>query len=212
MYWFRIEKESAIQPAKGTYTDWKPILANESKNRCVYCSIHEAQFGGVRNYHVEHYKPKSRDEFKALENDITNLFYACCICNCFKGSAWPADPVNDHSISAFPNPSVHDYSAILDVDDQTGELDSKYVAGIYLINKLYLNRPQLLLERRIDFTFSKLADLRKYYDDSIDRLEKINDDDSMKLLVDIARTLSKIDKLKDMIRVVRPYVKRDITR
>jgi len=103
MNWKRIPKENTIQPEKGKYSDWKDILADEGYNQCVYCTIHEGSFGR-RNYHVEHYKPKGLKQFKHLENIITNLFFSCCICNCFKGDFWE-DPADDHSISGFPDPS-----------------------------------------------------------------------------------------------------------
>ena len=61
-------KEKTQQPTKGKYSDWKEILAEEGFNQCVYCAIPDACFGGIRNFHVEHYRPKSK--FKKLENNI----------------------------------------------------------------------------------------------------------------------------------------------
>lgn len=74
MNWKRIPKENSSQPSTGTYKDWKELLSVEGFHQCVYCSISEAEFGGIRNFHVEHYKPKSLPAFASLVNTYTNLF------------------------------------------------------------------------------------------------------------------------------------------
>ncbi len=140
--WFRIPKEDSEQP-NGKYTEWKEILAEEGKHQCVYCSISEANFGGIRNYHVEHFRPKSIEEFKILENDIKNLFYSCSICNCFKGNDWK----KDESDFKYYDPSKIDYSDVFVIEDSF-QLDGRCKSSNYMINKLFLNRPQLLIHRR----------------------------------------------------------------
>jgi hypothetical protein len=72
MRWRRIPKEKYQAPQKGTYSDWKPQLAKEGFQQCVYCAVGEPAFGGFRNFHVEHYRPKKK--FAQLENDYANLF------------------------------------------------------------------------------------------------------------------------------------------
>lgn len=146
MSWFRIIKEDAQQPAKGTYRDWKEDIREEGRRQCVYCTIKEAHFGGFRNFHVEHYRP--RREFPALENDIRNLFYGCGICNSFKGGAWPGEPLADLSSCCFPDPSAVDYSDFLRVDPATNLVSGLNTAAKYVVERLYLNRPQLILLRR----------------------------------------------------------------
>lgn len=210
MQWFKIDKSATEQPKTGDYTKWKPILAEEGRHQCVYCAIHEAQFGGIRNYHVEHYKPKSLPQFASLENDITNLFYACCICNCFKGNDWPADPDEKHSISSYPDPAKTDYSNILDIESETGELISKYVAGRYLITKLYLNRPQLIMERRIYAILNMFTELRKFYKDAVIQLRKIKTVGSHDMLSKLAIAMSDLEELKDQLRKIPPYIADDI--
>lgn len=147
MLWFRIDKASTTPPGSGTYRDWKAILAQEAKNQCVYCAIHEGSFGGERNFHVEHFKPKSR--FKALTNSYTNLFYACAICNTFKGDQWPGLPGRSFSGIGFIDPSAVSYATVFSPDGVTGELKAQTTAGRYMLEQLYLNRSQLILERRI---------------------------------------------------------------
>lgn len=145
MKWYRIEKENAVKPTSGHYADWKEELAKESKYQCVYCTIHENSFGGIRNYHVEHYKPKSK--FKALVDDYLNLYYACSICNCFKGNDWPNDPDDSLKIICYPDPSKIDYCILFELDENF-YLNGVNVPAKYIISKLYLNRPQLVQERK----------------------------------------------------------------
>jgi hypothetical protein len=148
MKWFRIPKEASLKPKAGSqYSDWKEDLSIEGKNQCVYCAININSYGGIRNFHVEHYRPKSKDKFPELENEFSNLFFACSICNCFKGDDWPNEPSNELDNKAFPDPSKIDYSDFLFYDTQF-LVDSNYITGKYIVQKLFLNRPQLILERK----------------------------------------------------------------
>jgi uncharacterized protein (TIGR02646 family) len=151
MKWVKIQKDPANQPSSGKYNDWKAQLAEEGQHQCVYCAIREISMGGIRNFHVEHYRPKSKPEFSHLINDYCNLFYACPICNTFKSNDWPNDPVNDHSKPSYPDPSNVDYNILFDVDIKQGLVNGNKVASAYMQEKLYLNRPQLVIERRLDF-------------------------------------------------------------
>jgi 5-methylcytosine-specific restriction endonuclease McrA len=103
MNWKLITKDAKNQPVSGVYSDWKELVAQECFYQCVYCAIHEAQFGGIDHYHIDHYRPKSIAEFKHLENNIGNLFYACPICNRFKSNDWPGEP--DLNTPTYPDPS-----------------------------------------------------------------------------------------------------------
>lgn len=141
--WFRIPKEGASQPENGTYSDWKPILREEGRCQCVYCGIHESAFGGARLAHVEHFRPKST--FPSLVNDIKNLYYACAICNAFKSDDWPDEP--SLAQSTYVDPSVVDYSTIFTVSEDW-LLCGTTVASRYMVERIYLNRAQLILERR----------------------------------------------------------------
>lgn len=154
MSWFRIDKSQTQQPA-GKYNNWKEIIRLEARQQCVYCAINEAGFGGVRNFHIDHYRPKKK--FAELEHVIENLFYACAICNAFKGADWPAEPLADHSICAYPNPSEVDYSDLLVVDDEQ-LVRSNFISGKYVVERLYINRPQLVMWRQ---RVAMMADLEE---------------------------------------------------
>jgi 5-methylcytosine-specific restriction endonuclease McrA len=121
MNWKRIPKENSPQPSTGKYSDWKHQLAEEGFHQCVYCALHDATFG-ERNFHVEHYKPKSIYRFKHLEHVFSNLFYACPVCNVFKGDSWPGAPRKDHSVEAYPDPAKCDYSKLFEDAQYSGQI------------------------------------------------------------------------------------------
>lgn len=145
MRWRLVDKRNTTPPTSGQYPDWKPILAEEGGHQCVYCAISERSFGGLRNFHVEHFRPKKL--FPALKNEISNLFFACAICNTFKGDDWPAEPYVDHATPWYHDPSRTDYSSVFSVCGDYSVAGDGTPAR-YMVEKLFLNRPQLLLERR----------------------------------------------------------------
>lgn len=148
MQWFRIPKENSTKPATGKcYSDWKEPLSIEGKQQCVYCTINIKAFGGIRNFHVEHYRPKAKDKFPELEHEYRNLFFACSICNTFKSDEWKNEPSSKYDNHSYPDPSKVDYSDFL-FKNISHLVESKYITGKYIIQKLFLNRPQLILERK----------------------------------------------------------------
>ena len=192
-----IKKDSKNQPATGVYTDWKEQIAKECNFECVYCNIHENHWGGIDHYHIDHFRPKSIPKFAKLENDILNLFYACPICNRFKSNDWPADP--DLNKVSYADPSQTDYNTIFEFDKVKSTLIGKHVASKYMIERLYLNRPQLVYERKeeemkdyeIELT-NEINELAKKIDDS-QLLRKV-----IQATTDVRNHLSQREK-------IRPY-------
>ena len=154
MKWIKIHKDPTKVHKVGTYRDWKTEIAEESSNKCIYCAIHEASMGGIRNFHIEHYRPKSK--FPKLINDYNNLFYSCPICNTLKSNDWPNEPNPENDVIAYPNPSEVDYNDIFNVDEVKGVVSGKNISALYIQEKIFLNRPQLIIERRIDYILVEL--------------------------------------------------------
>lgn len=203
MKWKRIPKEHATQPTSGNYRDWKDIIASEGFRQCVYCAIHESAFGGIRNFHVEHYRPKSK--FANLINDIFNLFYACAICNIFKGDDWPDEPHTDHLLICYPNPSEVDYETLFNVDVLTGLVSGKFTASRYLVEQLHLNRHQLVLERRTFFIYEQIAQTIETLVGLAEELNQIRGEKPKQYLFSVVRLLGDINRLKDAMRSIGPY-------
>lgn len=205
-----MKKEKSVQPSSGNYRDWKELIASECWNQCVYCAIHERDFGGIRNFHIEHYRPKSL--FPKLIDDIKNLFYACAICNVFKGSDWPDEPSSKFNNPSYPDPSKIDYSDIFKLDADKGEIFGKYTASIYMTEKLYLNRPQLILLRRKYKVFSRLESLLDFIYNTLPILKEKEESKSKEYAIKCAVLLTNILSLKLNLDKMRPYEKEDVTR
>ncbi len=205
MNWRRIPKENATQPQTGSYKNWKPQLAEEGFHQCVYCAIPDAAMGGIRNFHVEHYRPKSL--FPDLIDTFTNLFYACPICNTFKGKDWPAEP--DHKIQCYPDPSVSDYEVLFTINLQSGKVHGNVVASSYMVEKIHLNRGQLILERRLQNLLSKAGTLRNEIGQLLERLPEENAPNLLRRYSDI---LSRMHNLRDQLQTITPYQPQDVRR
>lgn len=155
MKWRIVDKANSTAPVGGNYSQWKPQLSREGGAQCVYCCIPESKFGGIRNFHVEHYRPKSI--FPELTNVYGNLFYACGVCNVFKSDDWPSDPENGkYDVAYYPDPSIVDYCNFLEIDEFSGLVMSKTLTGKYLIERLHLNRPQMIGLRAVAALFSRI--------------------------------------------------------
>jgi hypothetical protein len=146
MTWKQIDQKTRSQPAAGKYNDWKEQIAEDCHFQCVYCAIPESSFGGIDHYHIDHFRPKSRPAFFHLQNSIQNLFYACPICNRFKSNDWPGEP--DPQQPTYQDPGEIDFSSLFNVDPETLTISGKNVSANYMVLRLYLNRPQLVYERR----------------------------------------------------------------
>jgi len=200
------------QPTTGTYRDWKTEIANDCGEQCVYCAIHESRFGGLANFHVEHYQPKSIPRFAKLINVITNLYLACAICNWFKGNDWPDDPVEDNSRSAYPDPSVCDYNTIFAMPTGTYLIKGTCLAGAYVIERLYLNRPQLIIERRAVAVESRLAQFEAFARQAITQLARHKNPRARQLLVKVGEALIDLNQQFREANKKRPYELADIRR
>lgn len=159
MKWTIINKAGTERPPSvGEYGEYKPYLRREAAERCVYCAISENPIGGYDHFHVEHFRPKSLTQFNHLLNEFENLFYACAICNRFKSNDWPNDPVPDHSVISYPDPKDVDYNTLFECEEN-GLLKGTHIASKYLVEKLNLNRPQLINERREKLMRDKMEGL-----------------------------------------------------
>jgi len=122
----------------GNYQSFKPFLRRDFSFRCAYCEISEAEYGSFRNFAVEHFKPKKK--FPALVCHYPNLFYACSLCNSFKGETWPSPKLIKQGLY-FLNPCDHEFAEHL-YEKFDGALQIKSNAGDYTVQYLHLNSEQ----------------------------------------------------------------------
>lgn len=131
-------------PAYGDYRKFKPHLRTEFSGTCVYCRAPEALRLGHDEYGVDHYRPKSREQFKYLSCTYTNLFYCCPACNRRKGPYWPS-PAKEAS-EFIPNPCDHTMFAHMAFRD--GEVIAKTEAGRKACEILGLNQDRAIKWRQ----------------------------------------------------------------
>lgn len=134
-------------PQQKRYQDYKPYLRRDFHTRCAYCLIHEAHYGGLRNYHVDHFRPKTR--YPRLALTYSNLYYACGLCNIFKGETWPS-PAQRRAGFRFGDPCQENiYEKHFQVDERDGSLRALTNAGRYMKEHLRLDRRQLKKYRQM---------------------------------------------------------------
>jgi len=203
MKWPRVTKTTkpGTLPAGG-YRAWKRILAREGQFRCIYCAIHEAAFGGYWNFHVEHYKPKSR--FRDLKDAFENLFYACAVCNVFKSNDWPGECRPDLSTCAYANPIDHDFNTLFTLLDD-GSVRGETKTSEYMVLRLNLNRPQLIMERRIHLLRHRRAMCERALKSVEHELENVPDRDIQRALAELVKVISKLTGLESDLQQTRPY-------
>jgi len=128
-------------PYSKDYTKYKPYLRQDFNYRCAYCTIHEGEFGGLRNFAVEHFRPKWK--FPELECEYTNLYYACCVCNDYKGRRWPSDEDIAEGLR-FSDSCEEDIYEVHFCEQNDGRLKPLTVCGDYTITHIRLNRLHLV--------------------------------------------------------------------
>jgi HNH endonuclease len=108
---------------------------------CGYCGTSEVDIGAALT--VDHFHPRSHGE----ADDPINWVYCYHACNEFKGEYW--QPGSPHRIL---HPLHDDLSASI-VEEADGRLRGLTETGVFHIQRLHLNRPQLIaprLARRIN--------------------------------------------------------------
>lgn len=196
--WKKINKPAA-KARNGSYEDWKHELAVEGEDRCVYCAIHHQELGGERNFHVEHYKPKSNPKFSALKNDYNNLFYACPICNTFKSCSWFDVTLGDWDTIHFPDPSLYDYGDFFEIKDDIYLVHGLHTVGKFLVERFHLNRFQLIRYRRFETASENLNEILQTIKEIMACLEELVEkgvNEAFAFYKDISQYLAKIIQLQ----------------
>lgn len=106
-----LKRRTQNPPAYGKYNSYKKYLRLEFDHRCAYCDIHEAEDGGSKKFHIDHYLPKSIFPEKCCI--YSNLFYSCGDCNRLKGNYW-ANWLQKFLDKYILNPCDHDYDIHFD--------------------------------------------------------------------------------------------------
>ena len=100
--------------------------------RCGYCGVSERDAGAELT--ADHFQPRSQGGL----HEPDNLVYCCHACNEFKGDFW--QPTLSRRIL---HPLKDDLASHL-IEREDGTLQALSETGAFHIEKLHLNRPQLI--------------------------------------------------------------------
>lgn len=103
--------------------------------RCGYCGISEVDIGAELT--VDHFQPRSQGG----KHEPGNWVYCCHACNEYKGDLW-----QPNSLQRILHPLRDGLHAHL-VEEEDGTLRGLTTAGRFTIERLRLNRPQLIAYR-----------------------------------------------------------------
>lgn len=105
--------------------------------RCGYCGIHENEAGS--QLEIDHFQPRAFGGADQPEN----LIYCCTACNKFKRDFWRQTNPDRHLL----HPLKDNFQEHL-AEDADGRLIALSETGKFHLEKLRLNRPQLVASRR----------------------------------------------------------------
>jgi hypothetical protein len=104
--------------------------------RCGYCGISETDADSLLT--TDHFQPTSQGGSDTNENFV----YACHTCNEFKGEWW--NPADERRILHPQQDPIGEHIAV----EPDSTLKGLTVTGVFHIERLHLNRPQLVAHRR----------------------------------------------------------------
>ncbi|HSN99486.1 MAG TPA: HNH endonuclease [Candidatus Nanopelagicales bacterium] len=116
--------------------------------RCGYCGVHEDAVGSTLT--VDHYRPRARGG----SDEATNLVYCCARCNEYKGAYWHEQ---DAPHVRLLHPGRDDLTQHLRATDD-GRVRGVTPEGEFFVQRLRLNRPQLVAYRRTRLSEAELRE------------------------------------------------------
>ena len=119
-------------------SELRAVVREAYRRCCGYCGVCEHNVGGMLE--IDHFRPLRHSGTNALDN----LVYACTTCNRFKGDYWPAPDVPESLSLLHPG---RDKSTHL-LETVEGRLAGLTPRGWFHIERLHLNRPQLIALRQ----------------------------------------------------------------
>ena len=149
-------------PDLTSYRKYKQQLANDFRRRCGYTDCPDFWFGGIKAFHIDHFKPKSK--YVHLERSYSNLVYACSHVNQAK-----SDDDADYL-----DPCDSDYNSHFGRDENGNIVPlpgCKEAEYMYTRLKLYLQRYGIIWS--LESIRAKLSELRTLIDRIADTDPKV---------------------------------------
>jgi HNH endonuclease len=104
---------------------------------CEFCGISETNSGNQLT--IDHFRPRS----KSGSDDLENLIYACNACNQYKQDYWPRTETSPRLWNPRQEPAGQHF-----LEQADGQLTPLTPTGEFTINRLRLNRSQLIAARQ----------------------------------------------------------------
>jgi hypothetical protein len=104
---------------------------------CEFCGVTEIDTGGMLT--IDHFRPRARSG----SDDLENLIYACIACNQYKQDYWP----QTETAPTLWNPRQELASQHF-FEQEDGQLTALTPIGIFTLQRLRLNRSQLITARQ----------------------------------------------------------------
>jgi hypothetical protein len=138
-------------------------VRRRAQGACEFCGTSEISIGNLLT--IDHFQPQS----KGGSDDIENLIYACIACNQYKQDYWPAS----EALPALWNPRQEPATQHL-VEQLDGQLTPLTSTGEFTIERLRLNRPQLILARQQRYQQAQISRLLRDYQELTALLAQTN--------------------------------------
>lgn len=188
----KLPSRSTNPPKYTNYRRYKVQLRNDFNEVCGYCDASDSFSGGMRNYHIDHFAPKST--FPSLEVEYTNLIYSCPFCNIRKSNTW---------IGTEPKPSHNGTEGFIDPCDPAYDThfertaNGKVIPLTQLGNFMFENLNLGLVRHQHIWQAKRLRSLRDEVRILIKEHSK-NKDKSVKEYVALLEQYLKITELYDL--------------
>lgn len=137
-----------------SYRKYKKYLAEDFNRRCGYTDCPDFWFGGKNTFHIDHFKPFSKNP--TLETEYSNLVYCCSYVNILK-----SDDEGDYI-----DPCDVDFNDHFDRDND-GVIVPKPGSkqANYMFNKLQLGLRRYSLIWKLDEMYGKMVKLHHQIND-----------------------------------------------
>ena len=153
---------------------------------CEFCGVTEES--AASELTIDHYQPQA----KGGGDDLDNLVYSCPKCNSYKSDYWSVD-----NQPALWNPRI-DPATLHFIEAEDGLLHPLTATGRLTIERLRLNRPPLVNNRRQRAQRANELVLLQRYNELALLLENVNNE--MSLLMEEQRALLK--EQRDLLRLL----------
>jgi HNH endonuclease len=132
--------------------------------RCGYCGVSETDVGAELT--VDHFHPRSRGG----PDEIDNWIYCCHACNEFKGDYWGPESARRILHPLRDNLAEH----LAERDD--GTLEALTESGAFHVQKLHLNRSNLVAHRRERRQMEAALQMQESVLERLQQLEQLVED------------------------------------